>query len=420
MEYVQLTVDNIAKYLSEQAEMAEIFSSFDGLDVSEIGDGNLNYVYRVTNRSNPEETVIVKQAVPFLRCVGEDWPLSRERMTFETMALRRQKELCPHNVPTIYHSCSEMSLVVMQNLKDHAILRGELIKGKVFPHLAEHASTFLADTLFFSSDFHLDHRTKKEQVAKFINIDLCKITEDFVFTHPFEDNETNDYNPELPQVAIDLIQRDPAVRAAVAEMKRKFMCDAEALLHGDLHTGSLMVSETETYVIDPEFAFYGPMGFDLGAFLANLILAYFSQDYWQRAKGEDPAPYRAWLLETIEQVWTGFDAKFQRNWVEHCAKDPANSWGFPGNPEAFAAFRAQTMSRLLSDTIGFAACKMMRRIVGLAKVAEIKDISDLKERAKAEVCALTMGSRMVVNRASFTGITDLTELAKEISPVAGG
>jgi 5-methylthioribose kinase len=39
-----------------------------------------------------------------------------------------------------------------------------------------------------------------------------------------------------------------------------------------------MVTRESTQVIDPEFAFYGPMGFDIGAFLGNLILAFFSQD----------------------------------------------------------------------------------------------------------------------------------------------
>ena len=39
-----------------------------------------------------------------------------------------------------------------------------------------------------------------------------------------------------------------------------------------------MVTRESTQAIDPEFAFYGPMGFDIGAFLGNLILAYFSQD----------------------------------------------------------------------------------------------------------------------------------------------
>lgn len=39
-----------------------------------------------------------------------------------------------------------------------------------------------------------------------------------------------------------------------------------------------MVTTDSTQVIDPEFAFYGPMGFDIGAFLGNLILAFFAQD----------------------------------------------------------------------------------------------------------------------------------------------
>ena len=39
-----------------------------------------------------------------------------------------------------------------------------------------------------------------------------------------------------------------------------------------------MVTRESTQVMDPEFAFYGPMGFDIGAFLGNLILAFFAQD----------------------------------------------------------------------------------------------------------------------------------------------
>jgi 5-methylthioribose kinase len=58
----------------------------------------------------------------------------------------------------------------------------------------------------------------------------------------------------------------------------RFCERAQALIHGDLHTGSVMVTTESTQVIDPEFGFYAPMGFDIGAFLGNLILAYFSQD----------------------------------------------------------------------------------------------------------------------------------------------
>ena len=45
--------------------MKKIFSSFDNLNVSGIGNGNLNFVYSITNENNDKETVILKQSVPF-------------------------------------------------------------------------------------------------------------------------------------------------------------------------------------------------------------------------------------------------------------------------------------------------------------------------------------------------------------------
>lgn len=422
MAYYQLSETTLAAYLAEIPQVSERMSSFDELDVSEIGDGNLNFVFVVTNRARPEETVVVKQAVPFLRIVGESWPLSRHRMDFEIAALTKQRELCPEHVPEIYFSSNEMSLVAMQNLRDHHILRGELIKGRRFPLLADHMSTFLARTLFFTSDLYLPADIKKEAVRHAINVELCKITEDFVFTHPYDDSNTNEYSSELPRSAIDSIQRDPDIRAAIGEMKYAFMTRAEALVHGDLHTGSLMANERETYVIDPEFAFYGPMGFDIGALIGNIYLAYLSHDWRQRDMGNDPEPYRAWLLQTAEQIWTGFERKFLDLWRAHDQDNKGAS--FIGRDlddgRSAEAFRLQFVRALLADTIGFAACKMMRRIVGIAKVADIAGIPDLSARAAIETQALEMGRRMVLERARFDTIEMVSALAREVSPLARG
>lgn len=421
MDYRQLTEATVPDYIAAVPELRRRFTALDALDVREVGDGNLNYVFIVQNRAAPDETLAIKQAVPFLRIVGEAWPLSRRRMDFETAALRKQAELVPEHVPEVFHASSDMSLVAMRNLRNHKILRGELIAGKRFPLLAEHMSTFLARTLFFTSDLALDHAAKKEAVRASINIELCKITEDFVFTHPYDGSDTNSYNPELPQDAIDGIQKDPAVRAAVGEMKYAFMTQAEALVHGDLHTGSIMANERETLVIDPEFAFYGPMGFDIGALLANLYLAYFAQDWRQRQMGNDPAGYRQWLLDTAAAVWTGFEDKFLQLWRDH--DTAAGGASFIGRDndggDAAEAFRQAFMGKLLADSIGFAACKMMRRIVGIAKVADIAGISDLKARAVAEVEALAMARRMVTGRAGFGSIAAVNALAEEISAVGG-
>lgn len=40
------------------------------VDAQEVGDGNLNLVFKIFDRSGTSR-VIVKQALPYVRCVGE-------------------------------------------------------------------------------------------------------------------------------------------------------------------------------------------------------------------------------------------------------------------------------------------------------------------------------------------------------------
>ena len=415
MAYRQLFIESIAEYIQGIPEMKKVFSSFNEFDIREIGDGNLNYVYLVKNKEKLNESVALKQAVPFLRIVGESWPLPKERMTIEIKALLKASEWCPQNVPEIFFYSHEMSLVVMKDLSNHGVLRGQMIEGMYFPKLADHISTYLAQNLFHTSDLFLDHREKKEMVREFINIDLCKITEDFVFTHPFEQNETNVYNPELKESDIKSIQEDSNLKISVAEMKKKFMTEAQALIHGDLHTGSIMASEEETFVIDPEFAFVGPMGFDLGAIIGNLLMSYFSHEYRQPLLGREPYQYRKWLLQTIESLWSEFVNKFENLWINHQNSSGDLYWKYDLGVEHFKNQREKYILDLLQDSIGFAACKMMRRILGLAKVADIADITDLKERARIENITLQVGKKMVTERKKFQSISEVIDLAQEFS-----
>ncbi len=417
MSYEILSTDKLPEYLKSIDAMESIFSNFDNLEVIEVGDGNLNYVYLISNRDNPSETVALKQAVPYLRVVGESWALTRERMRFEIQALVKQKELCPELIPEIYYSSIEMSVVIMENISDKKILRGQIIEGKTFPNLADHMSTFLANTLYYSSDLHLPSLEKKAAVANFINPELCNLTEEFVFTNAYEQHETNSYNEALTQADIDFIQHDGALKIAVAEMKYKFMNNAEALLHGDLHIGSIMTNETETTVIDPEFAFYGPMGFDIGAFIGNLFMSYFSHEHRQKLLGNEQLDYRTWILDTIASTWNQFETKFDALWAKHQAdKDPLY-FDYPGG-EADAKLQRETfIQRVFSDSLGFAACKMMRRIFGLAKVADIADIEDLEARACIERMTLQLGKILVTQRDQFHSIEEVIERAKIISPL---
>lgn len=50
-------------------------------------------------------------------------------------------------------------------------------------------------------------------------------------------------------------------------------------------------------MIDPEFAFYGPMGFDIGAYVGNLLLAYCAVP----GNGQGEA-YGDWLLGEVRPM----------------------------------------------------------------------------------------------------------------------
>jgi len=71
------------------------------------------------------------------------------------------------------------SVLCMESLSKHAVMRTALIEGKVFPNVAEHLSGFLARALFQSSSIALDGPTKRAQVRYYQeNSPMCKLTEE--------------------------------------------------------------------------------------------------------------------------------------------------------------------------------------------------------------------------------------------------
>ena len=67
--------------------LAQRVGPADSWQVTEVGDGNLNLVFIVRGAAG---AAIVKQALPYVRLVGESWPLPLNRSFFEYHALIRQ------------------------------------------------------------------------------------------------------------------------------------------------------------------------------------------------------------------------------------------------------------------------------------------------------------------------------------------
>jgi 5-methylthioribose kinase len=418
MAYVALDNSTVLDYLHTIPALDGILPRDGHLHAREVGDGNLNQVFIVQSRNGDGQlsgSAVLKQALPYLRVAGESWPLTRERMRFETQALIKHNELAPGLAPQVYHFDHEMSLVVMQDLSELEVMRRPLVARKRFPHFADHISTFLARTLFFTSDLYLSGLEKKELQATFINPHLCKIQEDFVFTNPFMESAENRWNPEV-DAEVQAVRRDGALKVAIAELKEGYMTKGQALIHSDLHTGSIMADEQQTRVIDPEFAFYGPMGFDIGAILENLVLNYLSH-FAHTPDADLRCEYQGYLLSLVREIWQQFVRKFDDLWTNNNRGElaPPKYWDFSGGNEAFAEFRRHYIARLLQDTAGYGGCKFLRRMMGIVTVWDIGSIDDPQRRAVAERIAIRIGRRWVLERMSINSINDLIAIVTEES-----
>lgn len=377
--------------------------------VSEVGDGNLNMVFVVAGAHGG---VVVKQALPYLRLVGESWPLSLSRAHYEAMALRRQHDAAPGRVPQVFHFDQTRAFIVMEHLHPHLIMRRGMIAGERYPKFVGHITDFMAATLFHTSDLCMRAADKKQLIADFCgNTDLCQITEDLIFTDPYRIAPDNRWtSPHLDDIA-RAFREDGDLKIAVSRLKLKFMSSAEALIHGDLHTGSIMVTEDDTRVIDPEFAFAGPMGFDIGAVLANLLLNYFSQDGHEQTPGARDA-YRAWVLGTVAGVWNEFRRKFMRLWEERGDGDAYPRKLFEDAAGRLRAERERYMNRLLQDALGFCAAKMIRRILGIAHNIDLEWIADPAVRAACERRALLLARNLMVNTDCYRRIEAVVDAAQ--------
>jgi 5-methylthioribose kinase len=381
--------------------------------ISEVGDGNLNLVFIVKGTAGG---IAVKQALPYVRLVGESWPLPLSRSHYEYLALTHQARLAPGLVPDVLHHNEALALIVMELLEPHIIMRKGLVAGTRYPRFVGDIATFLARTLFFSSDLAVPAAEKKEGIAAFAgNHALCKITEDLIFTDPYRVAEQNRWTQPWLDATAAAFRDDLELHAAVSRLKLKFLNAPEALIHGDLHTGSIMVTEGSTVVIDPEFAFYGPMGFDLGAVIGNLLMSYLASAGHERSPG-DRLQFEAWVLETIENVWKEFAREFLELWRRQARGDAYPPALFAGAAGAarMEAERQAYIERLFGDTVGFSAAKIIRRILGLAHNIDFELIEDPKQRAICEARSLRLARAMMVETSSFPSIGAVTKAARAV------
>jgi 5-methylthioribose kinase len=359
-DYALLTSrDDVVDYLAETGLLARIAASADEAEVREVTAGNMN---RVFIAGGPLGSLAVKQAPPFVQVAGPSWPMDPDRIGAEARAYELLETLVPDAVPHVFLSDLDRYVLVMEDLSELRVLRDELVDQVAavvssgasstiidFENLGRVVGRFVGELSLATSEQMLGAEAHAELIAASASPELCALTVDVVLDEPYREHEHNHWHPAL-EASVRALYSDQAVQDAVTGIRATFVDSAQALLHGDLHSGSIMVGSfgggdgQKVVVFDPEFSFVGPIGLDLGLFWANLVIAAVAAD----AVGNPGLASERSLA--VDASWTAF----------------VEAWG----DRADAAW----LESVRRDAWRFAGVEAMRRVAGYSHAADLETL----------------------------------------------
>jgi 5-methylthioribose kinase len=340
-----------------------------GLSAVEVGDGNINIVFCVWSTQDRSRSLIFKHAPPYIKVLGPGYPLTQHRIAIEARAMMLFHELVPGSVPKPLHYDLDTHVLLMEDLLGYHILRDALVDGDIRHSVAASVGCFMGTVHRTTLADRLPDSELQELLQDFHNPDMQAITSAYVFTKPFQQDPTNRNTAGLDTLAEE-VRCDQALLAEISRLRARFNNAQEGVVHGDLHTGSVMVREQDARVIDGEFAFFGPIAFDMGALLANYLLA------WHAHSGENQDK----LLHSIGDCWQAYGQAMDL-------------------PEG--------LQEIWREAIQFAGVKMLRRILGAAHVKDIECIEDGTRRVAVETQAIGCARELILSPPTVTELAQM-------------
>ena len=378
-----MNTEDVKRYA---VEVLHKFAPDEETECVEIGDGNINYVFKIWSKEDGH-SLVVKQADRLLRSSGR--PLDTYRNKIEAKVLQIQGELSPQYVPKVFFYDEVMSALSMEDISAYKNLRKELMANRVYSHLSENLSSFMADTLLPTTDLVLSSAEKKKNAKFFVNPELCDITEDLVLSEPYMAEPYNERNrniitPGNEEFVYQYLYGDEDLHTEVAKLRDRFMNCAQALIHGDLHSGSVFANEQGIKVIDPEFAFYGPMGYDIGNVIGNFFFSWANKAFTTPEETEAMDALAQVIAETYDMTREKLSAKYDALVTFPLYRSPG--------------FKKHYLDSVMADSLGYAGTEIIRRVVGDSKVMEIVCVADNAKRIPMERCLIKLGIALIKQR----------------------
>ena len=378
-EHFLLDCDEVISYVKEK----NLFLENDDLTVKEIGDGNINYIFKVENKIDGK-SIVLKQADKLLRSSGR--PLDLARSKIEANILRIENNLAPHFVPEIYFYDEIMCVLAMEDISEYKNLRTELVAGKIFPNFADNISEFLSRTLLLTTDLFMNKFEKKKNVKEFINPELCDISECLVFTEPYDNNRNRNIitagNEEFVE---NILYKNEDLHFAILKLREKFMNYSQSLIHGDLHSGSIFINEKGIKIIDPEFSFYGPMAYDIGNVIGNLYFPLYRAKFFME-DSKKKEEFINWLEKCILDIPILFSKKCKLLWEKYSDDKLLKN----------RKFRDYYIENIVKDSLAYAGTEIIRRTVGDAKVLELTNLETSEKKLELEKELISKAISMIM------------------------
>ncbi|WP_086651441.1 S-methyl-5-thioribose kinase [Acetobacter cibinongensis] len=368
--------------------------------IREVSDGNLNMVFLA---HGPNGGLCLKQALPHVR-VDPSWKMPLDRTFFEASYLREVFDYVPDLTTECLHFDPEQFILSVESLAGHTVLRTALMNGTAPEQSAAHVGLFVARSTFHTSLFANSFEKVIDQRILFArNQTLTRITVDLVLTDPYIPHPRNHWaETELTAIVAD-IRTNQIVKTRVDELRLKFLSNPQALLHGDLHTGSVMATQSDTRVIDGEFATYGPIGFDVGLFMANLFLSLAAQETIKKTSLQ---------IRMIEKFWISFESEFLKLWMT-TPKNPDPSIHYyeeDSSSKNSSANKKKFIQTIFQDALGYCATEIIRRIIGYAHVADFSALKDHNKIADRKKTALLFAKNLLIHGNSAKSLGDVFEI----------
>ena len=364
---------------------------------NDVSSGNINYIYRVQN-SKTGDSVIFKFADDETR-VRPDGYLSPKRNTHEATCLEWYAKCEPNFVPKVLHVDRENHFFIMEDIKGGISLREALMRNLIHPNLGATIASFIVETSFPLLDIVRENKTEELPCYNTASSDLLELTEKLVFEDPYYNRRgRNIYtkgNEEFIKEALD----NEELLEWVDKLKTKFKTYKQTLIHGDLHTGSILVRTTkdvicnkkgmedfaDLYVIDTEFAFYGPIAYDLGTVIAHL---FFVQVF--HFCNEESERERQKQFTQFQEINESFLALFRL-----CAEEKLRE--VLKNPKyKNKAFIENYVQEIMIEAMRYSGCEIIRRVVGSAKVPELTFFQDREDRISLERTLIKNAVNLVI------------------------